>query len=250
MKEDQGVAAADPYADGAVRLRGGKPYGAPTSLEYFRERSEVDPATNCWLWTAATNPHGYGAMRTRGKTVRPHRFVYQMVHGVELPRHIDVCHKCDVRRCVNPEHLFAGTRADNMADCAKKGRTNPPNLKGEDCPASKLTAAQVLEIRASDAPSAELAARFGVTTSSIKGIRKGKVWRSVGGHVGARPLKNQAGLIRLWSAEEDAFVRDNAHMGTAFIAESLGRTVSAVGARSSIIGARVRRFMGWRKGRP
>lgn len=84
---------------------------------------------DCWLWTAQTNPAGYGQIGvgsltdgTRGYAFA-HRVSYELANG-PIPPGFFVCHKCDVRRCVNPSHLFLGTQHDNMRDCSRKGRLN------------------------------------------------------------------------------------------------------------------------------
>lgn len=225
-----------------------KPVGERLTIEFFRLRSVVDPINGCWLWTGARNTSGYGAVRVGQRTTSPHRAVFQLATDVPVPSTLDICHRCDVRHCVNPDHLFVGTRADNMADCARKGRIRTPNLAGDECPASKLTSEAVLEIRHSAEPARVLAARFGVSTSAVKIARAGKVWRSVGGPIGPRPRANQAGLIRVWEPEEDAFIRANAGRGTTFLVGVLNRTDKAILTRSTILGVKVRRFMRQRGG--
>lgn len=86
---------------------------------FFNKISKVG---ECWLWTGAKRgKSGYGAMKYNGKVVATHR-VSWMIHNGEIPDGLNVCHKCDVRLCVNPDHLFLGTQSDNMMDCSNKGR--------------------------------------------------------------------------------------------------------------------------------
>lgn len=154
-----------------------KPVGEPLSLDYFRSRSSEDPETGCWNWVRATGANGYGAMRLGRKTTRPHRAVYQLFNGVVLDRAVDVCHRCDNRLCVNPDHLFAGSRAENMADCRAKGRFKAiAVLRGEASPNSKLTAEQVLAIRSDRRPARALARLYGVNRGTISCIRERKTW--------------------------------------------------------------------------
>lgn len=105
-----------------------------------------------------------------------HRASY-FLHFGEIPEGMHVLHKCDNRACVNPDHLFLGTCADNMADKAAKGRCNV--RRGEGHYLSKLTKEQVLEIRASDAVQARLCEQYGVGPCTISQIKSGKRWRHV-----------------------------------------------------------------------
>lgn len=75
----------------------------------------------CWLWKGAHNFEGYGFMRVGNSTRSAHRISYELFRGV-IPTGYQVCHKCDNPRCVNPNHLFVGTRSDNMRDKVAKGR--------------------------------------------------------------------------------------------------------------------------------
>lgn len=86
--------------------------------------SVPEPNTGCWLWTAATfsGKYGsYGAIRVKNKLSKAHRVSYQTFVG-PIPSGLSVCHRCDTPECINPDHLFVGTKKDNSLDMMKKGR--------------------------------------------------------------------------------------------------------------------------------
>lgn len=90
-------------------------------LERVRANADRSP-TGCLISRASTNDWGYPQTNYRGKTIRIHRQLFLVVHGVTLHRKIDVCHTCDVRSCIEITHLWQGTRQQNLQDASAKGR--------------------------------------------------------------------------------------------------------------------------------
>lgn len=91
---------------------------------------ETEPGAGlCWLWTGPTTGTGYGRFKMLGRMYSPHRVMLEWKLQRWLARDEDCCHTCDVRLCANPEHLFAGSRSDNMRDAAKKGRLFPARYR-------------------------------------------------------------------------------------------------------------------------
>jgi hypothetical protein len=89
--------------------------------ERLLARRHVDPRTGCWEWTGAKNSAGYGKLGTEGRTRYVHRLAHILWIG-PIPDGLLVCHHCDNRPCFNPEHLYAGTWVQNMADMDRRGR--------------------------------------------------------------------------------------------------------------------------------
>lgn len=142
--------------------------------ERFSGRFRVTPS--CWIWTAGKDGEGYGQIANTNRNERAHRVSYRL-HVGPIPEGMQVLHKCDNPSCVNPEHLFLGTCADNMVDKKAKKRANV--ARGERHYLSKLTNEQVLAIRASDAVQARLCEQYGVRPSTISDIKHLKRWRHV-----------------------------------------------------------------------
>lgn len=146
----------------------------------------------CWIWTASTNRKGYGRFTIGGHSFSAHRYSYHLHYG-SVHDGLCVLHKCDNPPCVNPDHLFLGTFAVNNADRAAKGRSasgerhhlvqHPETVEGERNPFSKLTTAQVLEIRhlyaEGKTTQPKLGLLFGVSTSLVNAIILRHSWKHI-----------------------------------------------------------------------
>lgn len=133
------------------------------------------PESGCWLWEHGVTRHGYGAVYSSNPREwhSAHRTAWLIFRG-PIPGGMFVCHKCDTRRCINPDHLFLGTAQDNTDDMLEKGRQDFP--AGQRHSHAKLTDADVLAMRASGLNSTDAGRAFGVTDSAAAQILNGKAW--------------------------------------------------------------------------
>ena len=143
-----------------------KPQLKPDDVRRFMRQVKVS-ADGCWEWTGPLYQHGYGSFDACG-VMYAHRFAYLIFNG-ELCDGLDVCHTCDNRKCVNPAHLWLGTKSDNMRDCATKGRINTVKLSIEDV--RKIRQLHNLKYAVAD-----LAQRYNVTTTTIHAVINRRTW--------------------------------------------------------------------------
>lgn len=99
--------------------------------EHLLARCEPEPNSGCWLWTTGLIKAGYGTLYWEGTTLRAHRMSYEVFVG-PIPDGLFICHSCDNRACINPDHLWPGTHRDNIDDKIRKGRapTKIPHAQG------------------------------------------------------------------------------------------------------------------------
>ncbi|MEG4803641.1 HNH endonuclease [Microcoleus sp. ARI1-B5] len=177
----------------------------------------------CIIFQGAKDGAGYGRYLTKdGKQATVTRAVLAEKLGYELPTYMDACHTCDTPSCINPEHLWAGTRSQNALDASQKGRT-----QGKSHPLSnaKLDWEKVREIRqklAAGERMKDVAEAYGVTPSTIHNIKYHLTWKEAGEEV---PIPRMGGYLdrKLTFAQaEDVRERIKAGESLAQISRELG----------------------------
>lgn len=159
-----GVHGSLPLSDEVLRER---------AQQRLREKSNQMP-NGCLEWTGFKNDKGYGITTYGwGRNVTAHRLAYALAHNLKIPFDGTICHKCDNRSCVNPEHLFRGTPADNNRDRDAKLR----NARGERHGRRKLSADQVLQIRADPRSHQEIAEHYGVHKVYVSRLKTRGTWK-------------------------------------------------------------------------
>jgi hypothetical protein len=135
------------------------------------------PQTNgCRIWSACLDGHGYGIIGWDRRQFKAHRMAWTVANG-PIPDKLHVLHNCpagDNPQCINPDHLWLGTHAQNMRDKERKGRA--AHQRGEEHGRAKLTEAAVREIRQSAAPKKELASKFGVSLGTVYAAANKSRW--------------------------------------------------------------------------
>lgn len=144
-----------------------------TRIERFW--SKVKKGPKCWLWLGAIGNRGYGQIKFEGKVELAHRVAWTITHTP--PGELCVLHSCDNPPCVNPSHLFLGTKQDNSDDMVNKGRSYPRD--GQLNPNNKLTPEQINQIRnlKGKLKQTEIANMFGIIQPHVSRILRGEAWK-------------------------------------------------------------------------
>lgn len=152
--------------------------------ERFADKIKFGEPDECWEWQNASNKYGYGLFKVKVDvkwvTEFAHRFIYSALYGdIEG---LCILHKCDNPRCVNPNHLFAGTQLDNINDRHNKGRSRGGGVRGDSHWNSKLRNDDVLKIkkRLSHGEKFDhIAKHYGVHRSTIYAIKRNFNWSTI-----------------------------------------------------------------------
>lgn len=153
--------------------------------ERFWEKVDKRGPDECWPWLGYVNTYGYGRIGAtsakRGPILIASRASWELHHGRPMPAGLWALHTCDNPRCVNPAHLYAGTRADNVRDMYARGRANRP--RGERHCCARFSEEQVREIRAAYAGGGlsqrRLGELYGVSHRAICNIVRRRTWAHI-----------------------------------------------------------------------
>lgn len=151
----------------------------PPKTAFFHEKIAQKSADGCWLWIGSIQSRGYGDVfnKSFGGHVLAHRVAWMLYRG-HIPDGQCVLHKCDVRRCVNPDHLFLGTISDNQADMVSKER----QAKGERNGHARLSETDVVAIRRAHERGISqrlIADEHCISRPAVSDIVRRKRWRHV-----------------------------------------------------------------------
>lgn len=152
-------------------------------IKKIGDRYIINKETGCWEWTGGMRPNGYGVVVLGIKylpaSIRAHRFSWMAFNG-EIPDGLFVLHKCDNRKCINPNHLFLGTHKDNAEDRERKGRDNRPF--GEAVYSAKITndiAAYIKYDIQNKMSRSDVLKKYGIRIPMYQSFKQNRAWKKV-----------------------------------------------------------------------
>jgi hypothetical protein len=150
-----------------------------TAKNRFYSKILLPNENGCMEWAGKPGVHGYANFLWLGKSFRAHRFSF-LLHNGYLPKDKDICHTCDNRKCVAPDHLWAGTKKENIHDMEDKKRSIHP--KGEGIGTSKLKEIQVKEIKRllkNGLSPEKISTKYNVSAMTIRRIKNNITWKHI-----------------------------------------------------------------------
>ncbi|MEU3452122.1 HNH endonuclease signature motif containing protein [Micromonospora sp. NPDC006766] len=168
-----------------------------TPHERFWDKVGIGSASECWPWGGSADDKGYGEFYVspeRG-TVPAHAYAVEVATGQQCPNGLEACHRCDNPPCCNPDHLYYGTRQQNVNDMWSRLRAPRGSARTQ----AKLNESAVLSIRtrfAAGELSTHLAAEYGIADSLVSRIVNGRAWHHVGGPTGTHGKPGRRPLNR------------------------------------------------------
>lgn len=160
------------------RLVDGPPKSLPRSEVLIpgvidRFNRSVAKGDGCWNWTGEISTKGYGNFHLRYQRIAAHIVSY-LIHVGDYDRSKHICHACDNRSCVRPDHLFVGTNKENMIDCIRKGRHSNAILKAQD-------ALEIRRLKQQGCSDKDIAQRFHVSKDAVRHVVHKRTWAHVTG---------------------------------------------------------------------
>jgi hypothetical protein len=194
-------------------------------VKRFWSKVDIGSADECWEWNGPISNCGYGNFSVGGKRSpdfrqwAAHRYAWFITHGELLPE-LNVCHKCDNRRCVNPNHLFLGTNADNVRDKVKKQRQARGSKQGHS-KIAETDISVIVRLYNDGKSQREIGEMVGLSQATISRILRRDLWT----HVEREPaeLRPGSGSTKLTWRDVNA-IRSDAQSGisAALLAQQYG----------------------------